>query len=438
MQLPVAQVLVLAAATAQAKPILNTVDLTHYRTILPRWFSSWSWQASSPSTLAQAIKDFEHDIFGGPRTLNILKTTTHNGQVVDWIETSSQGKVASPPPHFPSRSSSKRGSANGPITKAPIPIHPDPGPPGTVPFARHNSTRPEKADSLPGTTKSQSQSSSSKARTSSDGTPQPAEDPTAQNLVETHWYAASVNPTPNHGGGGSFNIWDAYVQNPSDFNIMQVAVALDHNQTVEAGWQHYDGVQTGGPALFTYWTNNGYTKYGDYLGGYDAQVGGWVQVDKDIYPGVHLSPLSTTGGTQVEIDIHYYLFQGNWWLRVLDRWIGYYPGALFADNDKGQSLAKGANTISVYGEVLNGGKEMTTTDMGSGEFPSAGFGKAAFIRNVEVYTPEGKTVDYNTAAGNVVISDPKRYDLEVHWASGTAWGSYLYVGGPGAGGKIGA
>lgn len=414
------QLVLAITTTTQAKPILNNIDLSTYHTRLPRWFSSLPWLSSTPSSLVEQIKIFEHDIFGGPRTLNILKTTTHNGQTVDWIETTSQGKVASPPPHS---LFSKRSTTNN-ILKAPIPQHPDPGPPGTVPFARRNSKLPNKLNS-----------SGPKANSNS-----PAEDPasTSKDNTATHWYAASINPTPNRGGGGHFNIWDAYVQRPDDFNIMQVAVTLDHNQTVEAGWQHYDQVIDGGPALFTYWTNNGYSKDGDYLGGYNALASGWVQVDKDIYPGVHFSPVSKTGGAQVEMDIHYWLWEGNWWLRVLDRWIGYYPGTLFGENAQGKSLAKGANTIAVYGEVLNGGKDLTTTDMGSGEFPAAGFGKAAFIRNVEVYTPEDKAVDYNTAAGNVVISDPKRYDLEVHWASGTAWGSYCYVGGPGAGGKIGS
>ncbi|KAJ8120882.1 hypothetical protein ONZ43_g2525 [Nemania bipapillata] len=80
---------------------------------------------------------------------------------------------------------------------------------------------------------------------------------------------------------------------------------------------------------------------------------------------------------------------------------------------------------------------MTTTDMGSGEFPNAGFGKSAYIHNIQYINSDNNYQDYN-GQNQLVVSDTARYNLITSWSSGTSWGSYFYLGGPGAGGQINA
>ena len=73
------------------------------------------------------------------------------------------------------------------------------------------------------------------------------------------------------------------------------------------------------PHIFTYFTTDGYTGGGTKIGGYNQDVGGWVQVDSTYFPGSAFSSISTFGGTQYDMTMQYQLYQGNWWLYVIDR-----------------------------------------------------------------------------------------------------------------------
>lgn len=246
----------------------------------------------------------------------------------------------------------------------------------------------------------------------------------------------------NHGGGAKINMYDSYVQSNGDFSLLQMAAIRGDvpngkgMQTVEAGWIHYPQLKSD-PFLFTYYTTVGYTDSGDNIGGYNTDQKGWVQYDSAIYPGIRLTPVSTVNGAQYEFRLQYRLFQGNWWLYVIDRYIGYYPASLFSSGTNfASSLASQSSYITFFGETYNSGGFVTTTDMGSGHFPQAGFGKAAYIRNMQYLDTNDQLRDYNAPYG-LVISDPNRYTLVNRFNSGTSWGSYMFVGGPGAGGVIG-
>jgi len=116
-------------------------------------------------------------------------------------------------------------------------------------------------------------------------------------------------------------------------------------------------------------------------------------------------------------------------------YIGYYPANLFSNNISGVTLATGSDVIYYYGEIYQSENAETTTDMGSGEFAETGFGHSAYIHNM-VYTDpsSGDDVDYTAGFGD---SDSTRYDHVNVVSSGTNWGSYVYLGGPGAGGVVG-
>lgn len=364
-----------------------------------------------------------------PDKLKVVKTTKHGSQTIDWVLKESQGDIASPPPHPPANIQKR--AADAPTVAQLVSI-PEPGPDGTVPIARSSrSDLPPKR--LP--------------KASDNNSTQGAHTFAANGYAGTHWYASSNQDVLNHGGGAKFSIFNAYLESDYDFSLLQLAVTVGNapqpgggttGQTLEAGWMHYPFLQQGGPFLFTYFTTNGYTKSGDNLGGYNRLQKGWVQVDKDIFPGVHLSPLSVDGGAQYDLQLTYYLYQGNWWLYAVDRYIGYYPASLYSQGgvDASKTLTSHSDVILFYGEVVNSQDHLTTTDMGSGEFPDTGFGKSGYIRNIVYLDTNDKATDYNSQ-GHYVISDPNRYRMLDHWNSGSDWGSYAFLGGPGAGGVVG-
>lgn len=359
--------------------------------------------------------------------LPILKTTTTSkGQILDWVPLDSQGHIARPPPlSLLKRTPTAQDVA---IVNAIKPQ--DSGPAGTVPILRsHGPTKPMKR--LPQAQDNNSTSSSTHAKRSYNG---------------QHWYASTAQNVNNHGGTATYSIFKAFVERSSDFSLLQVAVIRNNaahagtapkSQTVECGWINYPD-QVGDPHLFSFYTTNNYEAYGDNICGWNRDVAGWVQYDKDIYPGIPFAPLSTIGGAKYEADIGYYYYEGNWWLSTLGKFIGYYPGSLFSQGvNPADTLNDHSDQINFYGEIYNSEEDMTTTDMGSGEFPEAGFGNAAYLRKIAYYDTGNNYQNYDGSRG-VIVSDQNRYRLSANWNSGSDWGSYFYLGGPGAGGVIGA
>lgn len=360
-----------------------------------------------------------------PRAGSVLKTTVTDSQTIDWISIGSQGEIAQAPPLRTPRDGPR------PLSELEQPGA-ELGPPGTVPVVRvdldyltSNSVK-----SLPGLP----ESASSKRQTSNAG---------------QHWYVSSSQTVPNIGGSTVFSLFAPYVSTPNDSSLLQTAItrsnvlltggrgpSLNVTQTVEAGWINFPS-QISQPHLFTYFTTNGYLGEGNNQGGWNTDFAGWVQVDATIHPGSVFSPLSVDGGVQEDLKVEYNLHEGNWWLAVEDRWIGYYPASLFSavsTDPADTTLAGGSDGIYFYGEVFNSEDALTTTDMGSGEFAEKGYGKVGYFLNA-TYTNSGNvSVGYE---GVWTESDAERYTYEEHFLSGTNMGSYAFLGGPGAGGVVG-
>jgi hypothetical protein len=379
--------------------------------------------------------------------LEIVATTTAtDGRVYDWIKPDSQveGSIAEPPPPLTEK---PRQHTTG--EKMPTTAHPKAelevnehlrGPAGTVPV-------PRKSLALVDFKKSLSQVMSKTGPPDASGRIS-----TFAAAAEKHWYASSAQFVKNYGGQGRFSLYNPTVETNHDFSLLQLAIInqngaydpshprLDNRQTVEAGWIRFpasfgDSV----PHLFTFFTTVGYETYGDYIQSWDQDYKGWVQYDSTIFPGTKFSPFSVEGGVQYDLWIEYELYNGNWWLWVKDRWIGYYPASVFsAGHIAANTLADHADQINFYGEIFdsNDVPGITTTDMGSGRFPETHWQHSAYIRNI-MYQPQPSSVslssaDYDGGAG-IFIDDPARYRIEPHFKSGTTWGSYVWLGGPGAG-----
>ncbi|KAI3733475.1 hypothetical protein L6452_12918 [Arctium lappa] len=173
--------------------------------------------------------------------------------------------------------------------------------------------------------------------------------------------------------------------------------------TLEAGWQ-----------------NDGYRN-----GCYNLLCSGFVQTNSEIALGAAIDPISTYNGQQYDINLLIWKDPNSkdWWLKVGSSLVGYWPASLFAD------LREHATLIEFGGEVYNSQFPglNTSTQMGSGHFPDEGFGKASYIRNVEVV--DGKNVLNPVSNVNLFAEKPNCYDVTSAFTHD--WGNHIYFGGPG-------
>ncbi|OAA69785.1 putative Glucoamylase [Cordyceps fumosorosea ARSEF 2679] len=333
-------------------------------------------------------------------------TVLPNGQIIDWVLSD---EVAPPT------------GVEDTLDKVITPLN---GPKGAVPYLRPSTNINSKVKELP------RQDSGLSKR-----------------VTKGHKYAFTQQTVNNKGGGASFSLYDPYLENDTDFSLIQTAVSNTQVrntyygsivQTLEAGWQKYPAYNPSPVHFFTFFNTNGYHAFGHNISGYNTDYAGWVQVDSNVYPGYSKWTHSVDGGQQYDIDLQYRLVDDKWWLAVNGRNIGYYPTWMFNQNvTTGSSLATTSNEISFYGEIYSD-NDKTTSDMGSGEFPSAGYGKSAYMRNIVYADTQNSVRNYSANSNDNIITDPGVYNLETHFETGGNWGSYMYLGGPGYGKNVGS
>nr|BAW35438.1 C-terminal peptidase [Nepenthes alata] len=182
------------------------------------------------------------------------------------------------------------------------------------------------------------------------------------------------------GAQATIDIWDPSLAHPQgDFSLSQIwyiAESGSNLNTAEAGWQVYPA-RTGDsqPRLFVYWTD------------------------------------SSTG---------------NFWLYVEGTAIGYWPNSIY------NILQAGSNRVDWGGEILDSSGSNgfhTLTQMGSGYFPSAGYGLSSYIRDL-FYTEDTQNwvaVVANALQGTAPAPNCYNYALE-NAQNGALW---LFYGGPG-------
>jgi hypothetical protein len=364
----------------------------------------------------------------------VATTTTTRGQVIDWVPIESQhprGEIASPPPDS-EVPTGWRSDYHEDLARAELELGENEfGPSGTVPLLR------KKLDALAYSHPLRQYLSKYRGALVLDAYGGPALVP-GPGSRGTHWYCRASQPGWCFGGEGQFSCFDPSDASPAEFSLIQIGLSnhdLPSVQSAEAGWQVYPDI-TGDwvPHLFVYYTTNGYAKDEDGQGGYNTDVDGWVQYDNTIFPGTTFTPYSEIGGQQTKFTIKYQLYQDNWWLQCQGSWIGYYPARLFMGNQSTfTTLGDHADRIGFWGEVATFGTTSTHTDMGSGRFADEGWTRAAYIHNMRVQTwRDGAMADFDGSDG-LLTTDSQLYDIDAHFNSGSNWGSYIYVGGPGSG-----
>lgn len=364
----------------------------------------------------------------------VATTVTEHGQMVDWVRPDSQAHgaaLAAAPPNPKSKGldyAARRYPEEAVLTALQMP-NAERGPMGTVPVIRKNldglSFRYDLKRFLSKT--------HGHRVTTLHGLAYPA--PEADG---SHRYGSSAQDVTAFGAEGVFSCFDPYLETEGDFSLIQVALSnsdLGYRQTVEAGWQEIKDIYGDWvPHLFIYYTTNGYTDDDDDEGGYNTDVDGWVQIDDSICPEITFVPYSERDGKQFRISLKYQLFEGNWWLRCQDRWIGYYPARLFMGNQSVFStLGDHADYVGFYGEIFDSDDVAgrTRSDMGSGRWPDTGWRSAAYIHNMRYQRDRGGAMSDYDGSGRLFESDPDMYGIEAHFDSKSSWRSHVYVGGPG-------
>ncbi len=251
--------------------------------------------------------------------------------------------------------------------------------------------------------------------------------------VVGHEYAIVAQLVNSIAGQTMLNVWQPTTRY-GDMSLSQlwmVGGSGSATQTVEVGSQvlpsKYGDYL---PHFFIFYTTDNYSNPGTLASGcYNNDCGGFVQLT-NILPIGGALPSSTLGGTQMEGTVAFYRdpATGHWWLYYFDGTTytesGYYPKSLFGTGQMSQY----AQWVEFGGEIYSATSgSHTTTNMGSGQFPSAGYSYAAYQRNL-IYMDTAGTVHPYTG-GYESITNANCYNLT--WGTNTAWSSSIYFGGPG-------
>ncbi|GMH15997.1 hypothetical protein Nepgr_017838 [Nepenthes gracilis] len=229
------------------------------------------------------------------------------------------------------------------------------------------------------------------------------------------------------GANATINIWNPTLENPNgDFSLTQIWISAGSGSslnTIEAGWQVYPG-RTGDsqPRFFIYWTADGYTSTGCY----DLTCPGFVQTNNYYAIGMALQP-SVYGGQQYELNesIQRDPATGNWWLYLWGTVVGYWPASIY------NSITNGADTVEWGGEIYDSsgtGGFHTTTQMGSGHFPTEGYGKASYVRDLQCVDTYGNVISPPANSFQGIAPAPNCYNYQFQQGSSEL---YLFYGGPG-------
>jgi hypothetical protein len=242
---------------------------------------------------------------------------------------------------------------------------------------------------------------------------------------ETHKYAHAFQNVANFGGNSFLNLWTPKVNTTKGeiFSLSQHWYTNFRNdgrvQTVEGGWQNYPqlwGVRKS--VLFIYWTADGYNATGCY----NLSCPAFVQVDSRVPLGAPFQNYSKPRKAQYEVQLRWRLTDKKWWLYIGNIAVGYYPNSLYASGP----LANQASGIDYGGETVG---STSWPKMGSGKYPSKGYGLAAYHRYIYYFTSPSTA---SFAALTKSEPSPSCYKIDVtNNSSDPDYRTYFFYGGPG-------
>ncbi|KAI3897898.1 hypothetical protein MKX03_034269 [Papaver bracteatum] len=230
------------------------------------------------------------------------------------------------------------------------------------------------------------------------------------------------------GAQAKINIWKPFMETPSEISVSQIWVTAgdyEVKNTIEAGWivnQYLYGDDQ--PRFFIFWTTDGYNSSGCY----NIICNGFVQTTPDVCLGGSFTEVSTFNGFQKDANfsIHKDQIAGHWWIQLQGIPVGYYPSSLFT------KLSATSTRIHFGGEIADDKSKgrHTSTQMGSGHFPSEGGLKiSSYFNWVQVVDENYVSKDPKNVEIRVTNSDC--YDLKIDHDHYDTNGYGFYYGGPG-------
>ncbi|KAL5100677.1 hypothetical protein RYX36_005004, partial [Vicia faba] len=174
----------------------------------------------------------------------------------------------------------------------------------------------------------------------------------------------SIRGSPYYGVSGITSVW-----NP---NIYKGQSSAGHLYFKRGKGDGIDKISVGWHVSLNLFYNFNFCKNGCF----NMLCKGFIQVDRSYIFGARVSKTSTYGGEIMEVALQISKDNvGNWWLKVLNKDIGYFPAALF-------SSLKGADQVGFGGyTVTPAGTDSPT--MGSGHKPDGDFTHASYFRFVK-------------------------------------------------------
>ncbi|KAI3868368.1 hypothetical protein MKX03_029867 [Papaver bracteatum] len=230
------------------------------------------------------------------------------------------------------------------------------------------------------------------------------------------------------GAQAKINLWKPVTEILEEISVSQIWIAAGENNnknTIEAGWEvDVDLYGDAHTRFFIFWTTDGYQDTGCY----NLMCEGFVHTSSDIALGCAFSEVSTFNGSlkDASFNIHKDQNTGNWWVQLQGIAVGYYPSSLFTE------LSKMATRVSWGGEITNleSRGQHTSTQMGSGHFPSEGGLKTSSYFNwIQVVDENNMTKDPENV--EIIVTKPACYDLKIDNNHHDTNGFAFYYGGPG-------
>ncbi|CAM0885135.1 unnamed protein product [Alopecurus aequalis] len=156
-------------------------------------------------------------------------------------------------------------------------------------------------------------------------------------------------------------------------------------------------------------------------------IPGFMQVSQNVHLGGRVQLVSVYNGPQYVINIIVYkdTKTNNWWLAYGEdnTLIGYWPSSLFTHiKDKGDFSFWGGH---VAGPIAS----ISSPQIGSGHFSSEGYGRAAFMRNIQIVDENNKLVSPNEEKVLSGTSDLMKYSVDGYGVNKNVM--HMYYGGPG-------
>ncbi|CAH2058047.1 unnamed protein product [Thlaspi arvense] len=253
---------------------------------------------------------------------------------------------------------------------------------------------------------------------------------TQQSSPGDHEYAIMSTRKGNfYGTEFVMNIWRPEVEVSNEFSLAQTWLASGDGSnlnTIEAGLQVYPGKYgDNNIRLFVYWTRDGYRRTGCY----NNDCSGFVQTSNKITVGGSYTQVSQYDGAQYGLPILIWKDSGNWWLKIGEELVGYWPGSLFTSlGDRGSLVNWGGEIVN---QMTNG--RHTATGMGSGRFAEEWFKKASYFR--KLMTVDESNTLRDAQGAYPYATNGNCYSIKAGDGS-SYWGIYFFYGGPDVSEKI--